>query len=226
MTILYVQKCCTHLELEHLYPRLPVAALAGDGGDVGPVEQVHNIHQRQGLHRAVGAVKTRIAPNNRPPTTSATRPTWKVSGGTVRANNSNRDLSDSAFAVEAGEICRPHKQFCEALLNTIPGGSGRGGEDWRPEVQSVLSCCMVYSLHGLPAERRSCRSRPPPRPPDRCCCTCTSASLLFNTTNLRRAEHSTIPPPHSHSEASSRLFSEDRMNSSDWFSAYVSRLQR
>ena len=61
MTILYVQKCCTHLELEHLYPRLPVAALAGDGGDVGPVEQVHNIHQRQGLHRAVGAVKTRIA---------------------------------------------------------------------------------------------------------------------------------------------------------------------
>ena len=54
--------------------------------------------------------------------------TWKVSGGTVLANISNRDLSLSAFAVEAGEIwgmrkslkrfatCQ-HKERCNGLLS-------------------------------------------------------------------------------------------------------------
>ena len=37
--------------LEHINPRLSVGSLTSDGGDVGPVEQVDNINQSQGLHK-------------------------------------------------------------------------------------------------------------------------------------------------------------------------------
>ena len=39
----------THLLLEDVDARLSVGSLAGDGGDVGPVEQVDDVHHGDGL---------------------------------------------------------------------------------------------------------------------------------------------------------------------------------
>ena len=64
--------------------------------------------------------------------------TWNVSGGTVLANISNRDLSLSAFAVEAGEIWGirkslkrfatwKHKGKCNGLLSFLLTLSSNNG---------------------------------------------------------------------------------------------------
>ena len=42
----------THLLLEDIDARLSVGSLAGDGGDVGPVEQVDDVHHGDGLQWA------------------------------------------------------------------------------------------------------------------------------------------------------------------------------
>ena len=48
------------LKLKNFDSWLPVWALAGYGRDVGPVEQVHNVHQSKGLKlRKISVIHTR-----------------------------------------------------------------------------------------------------------------------------------------------------------------------
>ena len=84
--------------LKNINPWLSVGSLTSDGGDVGPVKQVDNINQSQGLEKeiliwseqlfSVGKISWEMLCN------IDQYFTWKVSGGTTRANSSNLDLSD------------------------------------------------------------------------------------------------------------------------------------
>lgn len=99
--------------LKNINPWLSVGSLTSDGGDVGPVKQVDNINQCQCLHKAsfissvqlflVGKINWKILWN------IDQYFTWKVSGGTTRANSSNLDLSDS-------DCSKPHQ--CRNSLST------------------------------------------------------------------------------------------------------------